>query len=44
MSAIRLDKYLYRKSRKAARMVGIEDTKAAARRRTTYLQAVKQKI
>lgn len=42
--AIRLDKYLYRKSRKAARMVGIEDTKAAARRRTTYLQAVKQKI
>ena len=41
--ARRLDKYLYRKTRKAARMIGIEDSRAATRRRPTYLQAVKEK-
>ena len=42
--ARRLDKYLYRKARLAARKVGIFDAKAAARgREATYLQRVKDK-
>lgn len=41
--ARRLDKYLYRKTRKAARKIGIEDSKAAARQRQTYIETVKQK-
>jgi len=41
--ARRLDKYLYHKSRQAARKIGVEDLSKAARERTTYLQKVKEK-
>ena len=41
--ARRLDKYLYRKSRLAAKKLGIADTKQAARERTTYLQKIQEK-
>lgn len=41
--ARRLDKYLYRKARRAASKIGIEDKSKAARERTTYLQTVKGK-
>lgn len=40
--ARRLDKYLYRKSRRAASRIGIEDSKKAARERETYLGKVKE--
>lgn len=42
--ARRLDKYLYRKTRKAARKIGVEDTRTAARQRLTYVQSVKNKV
>ena len=41
--ARRLDNYLYLKSRKAARKIGISDDRKAARERTTFLETVKQK-
>ena len=41
--ARRLDKYLYRKSKQAARKIGIPDAKEAARQRTTYEQKVREK-
>ena len=40
--ARRLDNYLYLKSRQAARKIGVEDPREAARERTTYLQKVKE--
>ena len=40
--ARRLDKYLYRKSRQAAKRIGIADSKQAARERATYEQKVKE--
>ena len=41
--ARRLDNYLYRKARLAARRIGISDTKSAARERVTYEDRVKLK-
>lgn len=40
--ARRLDNYLYRKTRRAARIIGINDTKQAARERVTYVRKVKE--
>ena len=39
--ARRLDKYLYRKARQAARRIGIADDKRAARERVTYKSKIK---
>lgn len=41
--ARRLDKYLYRKSKQAARKLGIRDAKQAAKQRKTYVDQVKEK-